>query len=223
MHAPPPTPTTTVLNPWLEPRLELADPSGRVLDLGCGDGFWLSRLRARTLDPVGVEPAVAWAVDAARHGPAVAAEAERLPVADGTFAAGWSVHVLHHLADVAAALAEVHRVLRPGGVLLLAETVDDSPLMRWGRDVVPRWDAAPVRSRFRRAQLLEALAGVGLVVEDDRHYGMVSFAAWLLPRRQVATWRALSAVEERAPAALRRFGAHVELVARRDGRHEAAV
>lgn len=217
-HEPPPTATSTVINPWMESRLDIHAAAGRVLDLGCGGGFWLRRMVARGMDAVGVEPAVPLAGAAAAGGLALAADAERLAFADGTFAAVWCIHVLHHLPDVAAALAEARRVLRPGGVLLLAETVEDSPLLRAGRNLFPRWDSAPVRSRFRWAQLRSQLAVTGLEVEEHRQYGMVSFAAWLLPACQRQTWQALARLEERAPAGLRRLGAHVELVARRPPR-----
>lgn len=215
VHEPPPAALSTLVNVWMETRLAAHGSAGRVLDLGCGRGYWLRRMVARGIGGVGVEPAIPLAATAAADGPALAAEAERLPFPDGAFAVVWCIHVLHHLPDVPAALAEAHRVLRPGGVLLLAETVEDNPLLRAGRDLFPRWDAAPVRSRFRWSQLRARLADAGFDVEEHRQYGMVSFAAWLLPAGATRTWQALAAVEQHAPQRLKRLGAHVELVARR--------
>jgi ubiquinone/menaquinone biosynthesis C-methylase UbiE len=50
----------------------------------------------------------------------VVADAEKLPFADDTFDLVFGHAVLHHLPDVGAALAEMHRVLQPGGTLVFA-------------------------------------------------------------------------------------------------------
>ena len=58
-------------------------------------------------------------------------------------------HVLHHAHDVEAVLRESHRLLAPGGVLFVIETIDDSPLMRLARALQPSWDDDEVLNRFR--------------------------------------------------------------------------
>lgn len=50
-----------------------------------------------------------------------AADGAALPFSDGAFASAVSFNVLHHLADGASVLREVVRVVRPGGVLVLAD------------------------------------------------------------------------------------------------------
>src|SRR4051794_13091094 len=101
-----------------------AQQGERVLDVGCGPGFYCLEL----LDEVGSDGAVV-GLDSSPQMLALAArrcegranvefqeaEATALPVADASFDAALCVQVLEYVPDVAAALAELHRALRPGG------------------------------------------------------------------------------------------------------------
>ena len=51
---------------------------------------------------------------------AVRADAERLPFSDGTFDAVYSFGVLHHTPGTQAAIGEIHRALRPGGLAIIS-------------------------------------------------------------------------------------------------------
>ena len=94
------------------------DGFDRVLDIGCGDGQ-ISRLAAeRGASVVGVDPT--WnqiRVAADRGGGAAFARsgAAELPFADGSFDAAVACLVFEHIDDVDGAIAEVARVVRPGG------------------------------------------------------------------------------------------------------------
>lgn len=97
---------------------------GRVLDAGCGTGGLLAALSACRPDLalVGVE----WAEQAviraaAKSGAAIArGSVNALPFADASFAAAVAADVLCHAAvDPDVALAELKRVLRPGGILVI--------------------------------------------------------------------------------------------------------
>jgi ubiquinone/menaquinone biosynthesis C-methylase UbiE len=103
-------------------------PGERVLDVGCGPGFYVAEL----LEAVGSDGAVVGvdsseamlalaAMRCAGHENADfrAADATALPVDDGSFDAALSVQVLEYVADVPAALGELRRALRPGGRLVL--------------------------------------------------------------------------------------------------------
>jgi arsenite methyltransferase len=119
-----------------------AAPGERILDVGCGPGFYASEL----LDQVGEEGSVV-AVDASPQMLAVAAhrcegranvsfhqaDAASLPVEDGGFDRALSVQVLEYVADVEAALREFHRALRPGGRVVVWD-VDWATLSWHSRD-----------------------------------------------------------------------------------------
>ncbi len=96
---------------------------GRVLDAGCGTGGLLARLRGRPgVQFVGLEyDATAAPRAAAKSGAAIVrGSINALPFADADFAAVVSADVLCHGAvDPATALAELRRVLAPGGLLVL--------------------------------------------------------------------------------------------------------
>ncbi|HEX7275879.1 MAG TPA: class I SAM-dependent methyltransferase [Acidimicrobiales bacterium] len=206
-------------NPWMEDHLvrlaRLGPADAPVLDLGCGRGYWLRRMAKAGLSPVGIEYDPVRAAEAVRQAPAAAGDAARLPLRTASVGLVWSIHVLHHLPDPPVVLAEITRVLRPGGHLILAETVEDHPVIRLGRAVHPHWDGVGVHSRFRAAALLALVAGAGFEVVASRQHSLVSFAAWALPVGDRRAWSALLRVERRLPVGLSRWGAHLEVVARR--------
>lgn len=98
---------------------------GRVLDLGCGTGRNLPLFRAG-VGAVGVDPCRETLGKAARRAPGVplvCARAEALPFRDGAFDTVVSGLVFCSVEDVPRGLAEVRRVLRPGGRLRMLEHV----------------------------------------------------------------------------------------------------
>lgn len=109
------TPSTYV---WLASH---AHPGDRVLDLACGDGALLELLLARGIEqPVGVDMSDGELSAArARLGPAallVQGRAQELPFADASFDRVTCHLALMLMRPVEQAIAEVHRILRPGGL-----------------------------------------------------------------------------------------------------------
>ena len=99
-------------------------PGERILDVGCGPGFYCAEL-ADEVGPsgsvVGVDSSSAM-LELAAHRCAGhervelrTGDAASLPVDDASFDAALCVQVLEYVADPTAALAEIHRTLRPGG------------------------------------------------------------------------------------------------------------
>lgn len=99
---------------------------GWVLDNGCGVGLFLERLAPAAQRAVGLELDRERGVEAARRHPEIVrAIGERLPFPGGAFDLVLSHEVVEHVADEAAAISEIVRVLRrpsataPGGRLAL--------------------------------------------------------------------------------------------------------
>ncbi len=114
---------------WLFPRLGLREGE-RVLEIGCGTGnVWRENaerlpagvsLTLTDLSPGMLEQARARLAELEPQPDFRLADAQSLPFADASFDAALSSHMLYHVPDRAKALAELRRVLCPGGRLLVA-------------------------------------------------------------------------------------------------------
>lgn len=100
-------------------RFEAAGPlAGPILDVGCGRGALLARLR-REVTPAAF--GLDFALDSLRKGgpDCLQANASALPVVDGACGSVVAVLLVEHLPDYQRFLAEAWRVLRPGGRIYL--------------------------------------------------------------------------------------------------------
>ena len=131
-----------------------AQPGERILDVGCGPGFYVAELAERVGETgavIGVDfsaPMLAVAERRCAELPQAEfreGDATDLPVEDGAFDAVVSVQVLEYVADVEAALGEIRRALRPGGRVVLWD-VDWATFSMHARDrerserVLKAWD-----------------------------------------------------------------------------------
>jgi SAM-dependent methyltransferase len=136
-----------------------------VLDVGCGDGslaLELSRRGARVTgvdaNPEMIERAVARAAAAGAEVTFAVGAGQRLPFPDACFDVVLAKTVLCFVADAETMIAEMARVLRPGGRFVIGE------LGRWSTWAAGRrlraWFGSPLwrQGRFRTAGELEALA-----------------------------------------------------------------
>lgn len=88
-------------------------PGQAVLDVGCGEKPYLPHFSGVASSYVGLDVHAGEHVD-------VVADADVLPFDDGSFDVVVSTQMLEHVPDPARVVSEAHRVLRPGGVLLLS-------------------------------------------------------------------------------------------------------
>ena len=149
----------------------LAEGATPVLDVGCGEGELARHL-----------PEGAWVgLDSSREllarapRPAHLGDANALPFPDGGFGAVTLLYVLYHLAEPGRALAEAHRVLRPGGMVAVA---------------------AP--SRHDSPELADALARPALTFDAElapemlaEHFARVEVERWDAPLIELPTHEAV--------------------------------
>lgn len=121
--------------------LEWLGGEGRVLDLGTGEGQVARALAATGASVTGIDPTraqVAVATERAGGPDYAVAEAGGLPFGDRCFDAAVACLVFEHIAELDRGLAEIARVLRPGGrfVLFLNHAIIQAPDSGWIDDHV---------------------------------------------------------------------------------------
>jgi 2-polyprenyl-6-hydroxyphenyl methylase / 3-demethylubiquinone-9 3-methyltransferase len=95
-------------------------PGSVLVDVACGGGLLAPHVAARGHRHVGVELSATASALARDHGVTVLrGDAQRLPLADGSADVVVAGEVLEHVPDLAAAVGEACRVLRPGGTLVV--------------------------------------------------------------------------------------------------------
>lgn len=122
--------------PWVMDQLPLR-PGDRVLDIGCGPAwFWAA---SQGHYPAGIHITLAdqsegMVKEATERCTPLGfasvtgqqADVTALPFADGTFDVVIAMHMLYHVADQERAVAELHRVLKPGGTLAVTNNGADN-------------------------------------------------------------------------------------------------
>ncbi|MGH3908571.1 MAG: class I SAM-dependent methyltransferase [Pseudonocardiaceae bacterium] len=158
--------------------LVLAGLSGRVIEVGAGNGLNFAHYPETVTEVVAVEPedrlrALAERAAAQAQVPVrvVSGHAGALPAEDGTFDAAVASLVLCSVADVPAALAEIRRVLRPGGKLRFFEHVrSTNPLLGLLQDALtPLWSRAGGGCHLNR-DTAESIRAAGFNIEPLRRF-----------------------------------------------------
>ena len=121
----------------------------RVLDLGCGDGAFAAALTGAGAVVTAVDVSGEAVRRARRRAPGaqveLVTEGGELPFAEDAFDLVWCGETLEHVADVAGLLAEVRRVLRWGGTLLVTTRLRTSVSTERKRMFVRSWRKASAR------------------------------------------------------------------------------
>jgi len=153
---------------------KLVPQNARVCELGCGNGSLITRLKNAGFGVVGVEPDYAARVAASENEVAVlAGSAELLPdeLALNSFDMVIMSHVLEHCLDPTAAVMNVRRLLKPGGLALLAVPNNECIGQRES-GFAWRWMDLPRHANFFTGESLRKLCQTcGLRVEATDYDG----------------------------------------------------
>jgi len=146
----------------------LPERGGTAVDVGCGAGRHTVLLAERFDHVVGIDVSAPM-IELARRKrarPNVTYEVRDLMDVDGAYEVVLSVGMLHHVADLEAALAKVRSLVRPGGTAVLADLVTE-------RGRVPKW-------WFRAGALLQLARDVaGRRGHAWERYRLATASAWL--------------------------------------------
>ena len=143
--------------------------TGRLLDYGCGTGHFLGQAHRAGWQVAGLEPnAPARAEASARVGAPVLEPAALAGLPTGSFDVITLWHVLEHVHALQGTLAQLARVLAPGGTLLIAVPNPDSLDAQHYRADWAAYDVPRHLYHFVPATMRRLLAGHGLAVTEMR-------------------------------------------------------
>lgn len=156
----------------------------RILDIGCGPGFFLQRGKERGWSGIGVEPSR----QAAEHAYSIGVEVinaslERAGLeGEGNFDVVHMSEVLEHVSDPVSFCCRAAALLKPGGIACIVVPNDYNPLqqfLRRERGYDPYWVAPPHHLNYFSPTALEGLlARVGLsVLERSAMFPLEFFLA----------------------------------------------
>jgi ubiquinone/menaquinone biosynthesis C-methylase UbiE len=169
---------------WMKKRMPLA-PGGVFLEIGCGRGagaelisaeFSPGLLCAMDLDPKMIKRAFRYLGPEKRRSISFfSADALSLPHPDAIFDAVFGFGVLHHVPDWQSSLAEIRRVLKPGGTYFLEELYPSLYQNFITRHILLH----PTQNRFRSDDLKSALASGGFSIHSCLELKMLGILAVL--------------------------------------------
>jgi ubiquinone/menaquinone biosynthesis C-methylase UbiE len=196
----------------------------RVLEAGCGTGLLLERVRGFASEAYGIDLSPGMLAHAAARGLRVAnASITSLPFCDESFDVAYSFKVLAHIEAIRDALAELNRVVRPGGHVLAEfyNTRSLRYLVKRLKPATPISDHTTDEAVYTRYDSLRDVAGylpAGLEIVDLR--GVRIFTPVSHAHRLPLLGPLLGTLETRAAdhPLLRGFGGFLIVVLRKTAR-----
>jgi SAM-dependent methyltransferase len=188
-----------------------------LLDFGCGTGAFLEHLeRFGNVNAVDADPsAVEFCHSRGRSEVQLVPPGAPLPFADATFDLVTTLDVIEHIGDDVGALRELHRVLRPGGRLLVAVPAF---MFLWGKQD----EVSHHHRRYTARTMRRALVAAGFAVDRTTYFNTILFPPIAAPAARAAAPAPPSTRQsdfDVGPEALNRalgalFGAEARVIAR---------
>jgi SAM-dependent methyltransferase len=187
---------------------------GRVVDVGCGTGALAGWIQRAGFDVVGVDASTGMLVEALHNGVGAVytAYSSALPFEDDVFDLSLSVATMHHLETperVADTIAEMGRIVRPGGYVLIW---DHNPLNPYWPILMKRVPQDHGDERLVSVwELLDAVRQAGLTPVSAARTGLVPD---FMPEALMPVWTRVERIVEANPV-LSLFAAHNVVVAQK--------
>lgn len=172
----------------------------QVLDLGCGTGYFLTVLSQRGYRPIGADlrpEGLRLIANSPSSVPVLQSESAPLPFVDSSFDGAVLLDLLEHTDD-ALTLSEIHRVLKPDGIIIA--TVPTAPQLWSYRDK----DAGHLR-RYTLQQTKSLFVNAQLQVLEWRFYQFFLFPLVVISRWLGHSGPTMRDAEESPPPALNSF------------------
>lgn len=198
-----------------------ADRPARILDWGCGHGqmTWLLRERGLEVTAFDYRPeAEGRSAVELDHYPVradVSSDPVALPYADGSFEAVLSCGVLEHVADPAASLRELHRILTAGGTLYVFKLPNRHSYLEWiaRRLGLYHHGSNPLDTLYTTRSGAELVRASGYEVSELRYRNMLPLTLpGRLAKRFAGGLYEINRTLSRVPL-LNRIATNVELIA----------
>ena len=157
-------------------------PAGakRILDLGCGTGFFLAELEEKHPGAVGLDISHAMLKVSDQYVPGarlVTGDAEKLPFKPKNFDVVFCKGSLHHTRDHVGFLKNCNDQLGPDGVLIMSEPCNDNPIIRLARAILdkksPHFDVGD--QGFTKKGIVGLCEAAGFEVTLVKRYGVLAY------------------------------------------------
>lgn len=164
-----------------------ADGFGDMAEICCGTGEGVQLFAGRYRRAVGVDISLSMLRRAREAVPAdsvlfVQGDALNLPLASQSFDAVTILGGIHHIPDLKGLFSEIARILKPGGILIAREPVDDFALWRGIRSVIYRLSSAldaETEHPLRRVAIEAAFQHAGLRMQTWTTHGFLGFCLFM--------------------------------------------
>ncbi len=157
-------------------------PAGatKVLDIGCGTGFFLAELEEQHPGAIGLDISHDMLKVSDEYVPGarlVTGDAEHLPFVHGTFDTVFCKGSLHHMRDHVGFLVSCREMLPKSGKLVMSEPCNDNPLIRFARALMYRKSAHfdEGDEGFTRKGIIDLCERAGFRVTKDYKYGIFAY------------------------------------------------
>ena len=152
----------------------------RLLDIGCGTGFFLAELEAQRPGAVGLDISHEMLKVSEQYVPGarlVTADAEHMPFREAAFDVVFCKGSLHHMRDHVGFLKSCEGMLAADGLLVMSEPCNDNPLIRLARAVMyrksPHFDVGD--QGFTRRGIVDLTEQAGMEVLRTKKFGVLAY------------------------------------------------